>query len=122
MEADGLRTVRSEWANAILVCKKCSKKLDGGFGPKGRTGLAKALREELGVRKGRKGALGVIDVKCLGICPKGAVTVVNGATPGEWLLVREGLPMGAVAEELGLASAQQGSPSPAKAGAQQDGR
>jgi predicted metal-binding protein len=102
VEACRLKTVRSDWSNAILVCKKCSKKLEGGFGPKGKTGLAKALREELGVRKGRKGALGIIDVKCLGICPKGAVTVVNGATPGEWLLIREGLPVAAVVEELRL--------------------
>ena len=51
-----MRTVRSDWANTLLVCKKCSKKLDGGFGPKGKTSLAKALRQDLGVRKGRKGA------------------------------------------------------------------
>lgn len=97
-----MKTVRSEWSNAILVCKKCSKKLGGGFGPKGRTSLAKALREELDVRKGRKGSVGIVDVKCLGICPRGAVTVVNGAAPGEWLLIREGLPVAAVVEELGL--------------------
>jgi predicted metal-binding protein len=101
-----LKTVRSDWANTILVCKKCSKKLGGGFGPKGKTGLAKALREQLGVRKGRKGALGIIEVKCLGVCPRGSVTVVNGATPGEWLVVREGLPIAAVVEELGLSRAE----------------
>ncbi|WP_404370075.1 hypothetical protein AB5I39_01100 [Sphingomonas sp. MMS24-J45] len=85
-----MRTVRSDWANTILVCKKCSKKLGGGFGPKGKTPLAKALRQELHVKKGRKGALGIIDVKCLGICPKGAVTVVNGNDPHAWLLVPDG--------------------------------
>lgn len=105
MEARGLRTVRSDWSNTILVCKKCSKKLGGGFGAKAKTGLAKALRSELGVAKGRKGTLGIIEVKCLGVCPKGAVTVVNGATPGEWMLVREGLPVAAVAAELGLVAA-----------------
>lgn len=105
MEARGLRTVRSDWSNTILVCKKCSKKLGGGFGPKGKTGLAKALRSEFGGRKGRKGAVGIIDVKCLGVCPRGSVTVVNGAAPGAWLLVREGLPVAAVAAELGLVAA-----------------
>lgn len=105
MEARGLKTVRSDWANTLLVCKKCSKKIGGGFGPKGKTGLAKALRAEFDVAKGRKGSLGIIEVKCLGVCPKGAVTVVNGAAPGEWLLVREGLPMAAVAAELGLGAA-----------------
>jgi len=98
----GLRTVRSDWANTILVCKKCSKKLGGGFGPNGRTPLAKALRQELGVKKGRKGAVGIIDVKCLGVCPKGAVTVVNGAKPGEWLLVREGSAIESVVDGVGL--------------------
>mgnify|MGYP003872146085 CR=1 FL=1 len=102
MEAGSLKTVRSDWANTILVCKKCSKKLGGGFGPKGKTPLAKALRAELGVRKGRKGALGILEVKCLGVCPRGSVTVVNGAAPGEWALVRGGVPVTAVVEELGL--------------------
>ena len=105
MEA-GLKTVRSDWSNTILVCKKCSKKLSGGFGPKGGTGLAKALRQELGVKKGRKGALGIVEVKCLGVCPKGAVTVVNGAEPGEWMLVSEGASVQSVIDDLALGRAQ----------------
>lgn len=95
-------SVRSNWSNAILVCSKCSKKLDGGFGPKGRTPLAKALRKQLGLKKGRKGAAGIVEVKCLGVCPRGAVTVVNGAQSREWLLVPEGADLDAVAGELGL--------------------
>ena len=100
----GLRTVRSDWANTILVCKKCSKKQGGGFGPKGKTSLAKALRQDLGVRKGRKGALGIIEVKCLGVCPKGAVTVVNGAKPGEWALVAAQSDVAEIVDGLGLRS------------------
>lgn len=95
-----MKTVRSDWANTVLVCKKCSKKLGGGFGPNGRTPLAKALRQELGVRKGRKGALGIVEVKCLGVCPRGAVTVVDGRSPGEWLLVPAGAAMDRVAAEI----------------------
>ncbi len=94
--------VRSDWAQAILVCAKCSKKMDGGFGPKGKTSLAKALRKAVGAKKGRKSAVGIVEVKCLGICPKHAVTVIDGARPREWLLVPEGADVGAVAEELGL--------------------
>lgn len=97
-----MKTVRSDWANTVLVCKKCSKKLDGGFGPKGKTSLSKALRADLGIRKGRKRALGIIDVKCLGICPRDAVTVVTGAKPGEWVLVGAGEPMAAVVQALEL--------------------
>jgi predicted metal-binding protein len=96
--------VRSNWSNAVLVCAKCSKKLDGGFGPKGKAPLAKALRKHLGLKKGRKAAGGIVEVKCLGVCPRGAVTVVNGAAAREWLLVPEGADLDAVAEELGLSS------------------
>ena len=64
--------------------------------------LAKALRKHLGLRKGRKGAAGIVEVKCLGVCPRGAVTVVNGAASREWLLVPEGADLDAVAGELGL--------------------
>ena len=99
-----MKTVRADWSNAVLVCRKCSKKLGGGFGRKGKTSLAKALRQELGVCNGRRGALGVVEVKCLGVCPKGAVTVVNGAMPGEWVLVREGTPVNEVASALDLSA------------------
>jgi predicted metal-binding protein len=81
---------RANWDRVLLVCAKCSKKLDGGFGPKGRTPLAKALRRELGAGKGRKAPLGVVEVKCLGICPRGAVTLVDSSEPGRWHLVQPG--------------------------------
>lgn len=103
MEA-GLKTrVRSNWSNAVLVCAKCSKKLDGGFGSKGRDPLGKALRKHLKLKKDRKAAAGVLDVKCLGVCPRGAVTVVNAAVSREWLIVPAGADLDAVAVEAGLA-------------------
>jgi predicted metal-binding protein len=94
--------VRSHWSATVLVCGKCSKKLDGGFGDKGKTTLTKLLRG-LGGGKKRKSAFGVIETKCLGICPKGAVTVVDAAHPGRWQLIEAGTPVGEVAERLGLA-------------------
>lgn len=94
--------VRSNWDNAILVCAKCSKKLDGGFGSKGRTPLAKALRKYLGLKKGRKAGAGIVEVKCLGVCPRGAVTVVNGAASRDWLLVPARADMAELADDLGL--------------------
>lgn len=107
MEAAGDRglkdQVRSNWQNAVLVCRKCSKKLDGGFGPDGDERLAKALRKRLSLKKGRKAAAGIIEVNCLGVCPKAAVTVVNGAQAREWLLVRPGADLDKVARSLGLA-------------------
>ena len=103
MEARRLKSVRSDWSNTLLVCKKCSKRAGGGFGPKGRTPLAKALRKHLDVRKGRKGTLGIVEVKCLGVCPRGAVTVINGKAPREWLLVKTGSDLDDVADAMRLA-------------------
>jgi predicted metal-binding protein len=102
VEADRLRTVRAEWTGTLLVCRKCSKKLDGGFGPDGRLSLAKALKRYLSLGKGRKSRLGVVEVKCLGICPKNAVTVVDGAQPGDWKLVERATPIDEVVSALVL--------------------
>lgn len=95
--------VRSNWQQAVLVCRKCSKKLDGGFGSDGGERLAKALRRHLSLKKGRKAATGIVEVNCLGVCPKGAVTVVNGAQARDWLLVRPGADLDELAQALGLA-------------------
>ena len=97
MEAGLKHSVRSNWSDAVLICAKCSKRVGGGFGPKGKTPLAKALRKFLGLRKGRKAALGIVEVKCLGVCPRYAVTVVSGSEPGEWMLVRPGSDIAQVA-------------------------
>lgn len=93
--------VRSDWTGAILVCGKCSKKIGGGFGPAGRTPLAKLLREALGVRKGRRAPLGVVETKCLDICPKRAVVVIDTAGPGRWEIVVPGAPARDVLARLG---------------------
>ena len=45
---------------------------------------------------------GVVEVKCLGVCPRGAVTVVNGADARVWNLVPAGGNLDEVASELGL--------------------
>ncbi|WP_423602485.1 (2Fe-2S) ferredoxin domain-containing protein [Sphingomonas sp. MS122] len=100
--------VRSNWSSTVLVCAKCSKRLGGGFGPKGKQPLGKALRQHLGLKKGRKSAAGVVDVKCLGVCPRGAVTVVDAAASREWLLVPAGTDLDAVARALDLLPAADG--------------
>jgi (2Fe-2S) ferredoxin len=89
-----IRTLRSEWRGAVIVCRKCSKKAGGGFGPKGRTPLPKLLRKTLRLKRGRKAPLGIVETGCLKVCPKRAVTVV--AASGEWLVV----PVGADADEI----------------------
>ncbi len=82
----GLQATKAPWNGVALVCRKCSKKLGGGFGPDGSQKLAKALRSAL-KSEGRRRALRIVDVGCLGLCPKRAVTVVGPAAPGHVLAV-----------------------------------
>ena len=96
------KLIKADWDTAILVCAKCSKRLDGGFGKKGKQRLAKALKAYLGVKRFRKSRLGVVEVKCLGVCPRGAVTVVNAADPKRWRLVPKGADLAEVAAGLGI--------------------
>ncbi len=90
MEAGLIRPVLAEWTGAVLVCGKCSKKIGGGFGKGGRVSLAKALRKDVGLKNGRNAALGVVETKCLGVCPKNAVMVVDAAKADRWLVVPAG--------------------------------
>lgn len=99
----GRAAVPANWTTAVLVCGKCSKKLGGGFGEKGKTPLAKALRRRT-TGKGRKAGFGVIETGCLKLCPKGAVVAIDGRRPGEWQLVRPGEDMDAIAARLGVAA------------------
>jgi len=94
--------VPSDWRKAILVCAKCSKKVKGGFGPSGREPLARALRKLGNGKKGRKADVGVIETRCLKLCPKGRVVVIDGAAPDQWLLAKPGTPVEEIAERLGL--------------------
>ncbi|WP_299327694.1 hypothetical protein [Parasphingopyxis sp.] len=104
MEGRGIKTVRSEWETAILVCRKCSKRAGGGFGPKGKTPLAKALRKHVGGKKGRKAKTAILETKCLSACPKKAVTVVRTDDLLNWKLFKPGTPIDQVADALGVAA------------------
>lgn len=81
--------IKSNWSHAVLICRKCSKKLGDVFGPNADMRLAKALKREGGGKK-RKAAFGVIETGCLDICPKGSVTVIDTRSPGRWHLVKKG--------------------------------
>jgi len=95
--------VRSDWAGVLLACAKCSRKMGGGFGPDGRQSLAKALRRASGGGTKRRAPLGVVEVKCLGVCPKRAAVLVDAAQPGRWHLVPPGRDAGELLGELGYA-------------------
>jgi predicted metal-binding protein len=99
-----IRDLPSRWQSSVLVCAKCEKKLGHeGFGKAGKKRLSKLLRKRLGGGWGRKARAGVVTTRCLGVCPRGAVTVVNGAHPGGWLVVAAGTPIAEVEARLGLA-------------------
>ena len=98
--APQLKHVPSAWSGAVLVCGKCSKKIDGGFGKKGRTPLAKVLRKILGLKKGRTAPLGVVETRCLGVCPRGAVALIDGRDPHRWLVVPQGADVAELAARL----------------------
>ncbi len=107
------KRARSDWTDVVLVCRKCSKKLDGGFGESGDQKLAKTLRKQVG-GKGRKAKVGVIEVGCFDVCPKNAVVAVRASNPGDWVVVPRGASTRAVTVRLGLdgARADIGSPIP----------
>jgi hypothetical protein len=55
--------------------------MDGGYGHKGRETLRQALRTELAAR-GRGREVRIMETRCLGLCPKKAVTAINAGAPG----------------------------------------
>ncbi len=81
-----MRRIEAKWSDVLLVCRKCGKKLGGGFGKKGGMPLEKALKGEL---KGKR-APRVLAVPCMDICPKGAVVVVKASDPRNIHLVPAG--------------------------------
>ena len=98
-----IKTARTRWRDMVLVCRKCSKKLeDGGFGPDGDRTLKKALRKYLKAGKGRKAELAIKDTDCFDVCPKNAVVAVNAARPEALLIVSRGANLREVVASLGL--------------------
>ncbi|WP_332678068.1 hypothetical protein [Brevundimonas sp.] len=98
-----IKIAKTRWQDVVLVCRKCSKKLNGeGFGPDGDRSLKKALRKYLKAGKGRKAELVVKETDCFDICPKNAVIAVNMARPKALLIVRPGADLFEIKARLGL--------------------
>lgn len=100
--AKPIKSTDTQWRDVVLVCRKCSKKLDGGFGPDGDKTLKKALRRYLHAGKGRKADLAVVGADCFDVCPKNAVVAVNARRPEELLIVPAGADLFEVKARLGL--------------------
>jgi hypothetical protein len=58
-------------------------------GPDGDDSLGRAMKQMLR-ETGRRRSVRVIETKCLGLCPKGAVTLLRGSRPREMLAVPRG--------------------------------
>ena len=78
--ADPIGIRPTSWQTILLLCGKCARKMDGGYGPKGNDTLRSALRTELS-SKGLRRQVRIIETRCLGVCPKRAVTALNAAKP-----------------------------------------
>ena len=79
----------TSWDAIILMCGKCARKLDGGYGHKGRETLRSVLRGE--IRAAEAGTRPrVIETRCLGVCPKDAVAALNAGRPGVLLTIPTG--------------------------------
>jgi predicted metal-binding protein len=85
---DSVRARRTPWKTIILLCGKCARKIDGGYGPKRENTLEEALRAEL-KDTGRR-EVRLIETRCMGICPKKAVTALNASRPSLILTIPKG--------------------------------
>ena len=99
---DPVRILPIRARRLIAVCSKCGRKLGGGFGPDGDSTLAKTLRRTAEGATGKKAVLRIVETKCLDICPKHAVAVIDSARPGQVAVVRAGAPAETVVAELEL--------------------
>lgn len=98
-DAGDIVAVATPTRSLLLVCKKCCRKLDGGFGPKGADDLPAALKQELR-DTGRRGTVRLVKVGCLSLCPKDAVTVISSSRPEDMLVVPAGTDPAAVLARL----------------------
>lgn len=104
----GVTVAKMKRPSPILICAKCVRRADDG------RAIRKALKDALALKGetvGRK-APRLVQTKCMGLCPKRAVTVASGATlaRGEMLVVRrvsdlpEAVHVLCAAPEVGLIS------------------
>jgi predicted metal-binding protein len=86
-----VRTKVTPWKNIILLCGKCARKRKGGYGPKGKQTLKSNLRELLQATGHRRDTR-IIETRCMGLCPKGATTMVGACRPGMMFAIPDGTP------------------------------
>jgi predicted metal-binding protein len=95
-----IRTCPTPWQSIILLCGKCARKLDGGYGPEKDATLRSALRMAL-KDAGHRHDVRIIETRCMGICPKKAVTAVNASRPETIFVVPVSTPPAEVLKAIG---------------------
>ena len=98
----GIRAVTTRSDTLVAICRKCGKKLGGGFGDGGRTSLAKALKRALGLPKWKRSPIRLVETGCMKLCPKGAVAVTTSGDARLVYVVPAVTPVGEVAARLAL--------------------
>jgi len=86
---DLIRSRPTTWKTVILLCGKCARKMKGGYGSKGKDTLRTVLRGAIRV-KGQRRDVRIIETRCMGICPKKAVTALNASHPDRILTIPKG--------------------------------
>jgi hypothetical protein len=73
-----LRSYRGPWkGQLVLVCRKCQKKMKHSGTKNKLAKLSKVLKKR--ARRQESGAeIDTVGVSCLGMCPKGGITVCTG--------------------------------------------
>lgn len=89
------------WRDIVLVCRKCGDKIGGGYGRKGKQTLGDEVRRTLRAA-GVRTAARVVETRCLGLCPKRAVSVVLASRPQTILTVPKGADVADLLADLGL--------------------
>jgi hypothetical protein len=94
-EARSPQCLLNDTPHLILTCGKCARKMNGGYGPKGRDTLCTAPNTALR-DAGRRREIHIIETRCMGICPKKATTMLNTSKPYAIMTVHKGTAIEAV--------------------------
>ncbi len=97
-----MRRVATVATRVLAICDKCGKKLDGGFGDDDGRPLGKALKRLVSGTRGKRRTVRIIGTRCLDLCPKGAVAMLDSRQPGVIFVVARGTDPALVCDQLVL--------------------
>ena len=76
-----IRRTKAKPVAIVLACEKCFKRTHG------KDHLTKPLKRALKPHR-----IKLVKTRCLGVCPKDAVTFHDSRKPGEWVIVTNRTP------------------------------